>query len=295
LFSGSAAESPLKRRADTQISPRLPIVVIRGAGKIARTSPHSPPPCKPNLPIFRLSATPANLSRALATFILNFCSFLLLFHPMVILFGVQRETAMTTPRKTKTSPSVSNNENAPLVPYADVQKRIIVVRGLSVILDADVAALYGVETKRVNEAVRNNPDKFPSDYMFALDPQELEDLRSKISSAKPSPKSRALPKAFTEKGLYMLATVLKSRRAVDATFAIIKTFAKVRGLRRDLLDLHAEKDRRRQSEKMRRFGETLADVIIPDLDAVETESTLELNFLIGKLKHTVRRVRKPPP
>jgi hypothetical protein len=184
------------------------------------------------------------------------------------------------------------------VPYADVQKRIVVVRGLSVILDADVAALYGVETKRVNEAVRNNPDKFPADYMFELTMEESRVLRSKFSTSGPGGKGRHSKynyKAFTEKGLYMLATVLKSRRAVDAAFAIIETFAKVRGLRRELLDLHAEKDRRRQSEKMRRFGETLADVVMPDLDAVETESTLELNFLIGKLKHTVRRVRKPPP
>jgi hypothetical protein len=184
------------------------------------------------------------------------------------------------------------------VPYADVQKRIVVVRGLSVILDADVAALYGVETKRVNEAVRNNPGKFPADYMFELTPEESRVLRSKFSTSGPAGKGRHSKynyKAFTEKGLYMLATVLKSRRAVDVAFAIIETFAKVRGLQRELLDLHAEQDRRRQSEKMRRFGETLADVVMPDLDAVETESTLELNFLIGKLKHTVRRVRKPSP
>ena len=189
-----------------------------------------------------------------------------------------------------------------IVPYADVQSRILVVRQLPVLLDADVAALYGVETKRVNEAVRNNPDKFPADYMFPVTAEDLADLRSKISSANPlrskcptleiSPKSRYLPKAFTEKGLYMLATVLKSRRAVDATFAIIETFAKVRGLKRELVELHKETDRRKQSEKMRHFGETLADIVMPDMDTVETESSLELNFIIGKIKHTVRRIRK---
>lgn len=178
------------------------------------------------------------------------------------------------------------------LPYSAVQERIVVVRQQSVILDLDVAALYGVETKRVNEAVRNNPDKFPSGYMFVLTAEELEGLRSKISSAKPSPKSRALPKAFTEKGLYMLATVLKSRRAVDAAFAIIETFAKVRGLKRELVDLHNERDRRKRSKMMNHFGETLTDIVMPDLDTVETESTLELNFFIGKIKHTVRRVKK---
>ena len=104
-----------------------------------------------------------------------------------------------------------------LVPSADVQKRIVVVRRQSVILDVDVAALYGVETKHVNQAVRNNQDKSPADYVFALTADEVKDLRSKFLTANLSSKSRALPKAFTEKGLYMLATVLKSRRAVDAT------------------------------------------------------------------------------
>ena len=179
-----------------------------------------------------------------------------------------------------------------LVPYDDVQQRIVVVRRQSVILDMDVAALYGVETKHVNQAVRNNRDKFPADYVFALTADEVKDLRSKFLTANLSSKSRVLPKAFTEKGLYMLATVLKSRRAVDATFAIIETFAKVRGLKRELVELHNEKDRKKQSEKMNHFGETLADIVMPDLDTVETESSLELNFIIGKIKHTVRRIKK---
>ena len=88
------------------------------------------------------------------------------------------------------------------------------------ISDADVAALYGVETKRVNEAVRNNPDKFPQDYMFELTLEEVDILRSKFSTTKLSSKSRVLPRVFTEKGLYMLATILKSKVAVNVSFAI---------------------------------------------------------------------------
>ena len=187
-------------------------------------------------------------------------------------------------------------------PYVDVRDRIVVVRQLPVILDADVAALYGVETKHVNQAVRNNRDKFPADYVFELTSDEVSDLRSKFLTANPlrsknatieiSPKSRYAPKAFTEKGLYMLATVLKSKRATAATFAIIETFAKVRGLKRELVELHKEGDKRRQADKMRHFGEALADIVMPDMDTVETESSLELNFFIGKIKHTVRRIRK---
>ena len=158
--------------------------------------------------------------------------------------------------------------------------------------DADVAALYGVETKRVNEAVRNNPDKFPPHYMFVLTKEELQELQSKNSTTKVSSKSRTLPKVFTERGLYMLATILKSRRATEVTFAIIETFAKVRELKRELVDLHKEENKKKQTDKMRHFGEVLSDIVMPELETSETESTLELNFIIGKIKHTVKRVKR---
>ena len=174
----------------------------------------------------------------------------------------------------------------------DVRNSIVVIRDMPVIADADVANLYGVETKRVNEAVRNNPDKFPEDYMFVLSSEESDVLRSKFSSTKLSSKSRVLPKVFTEKGLYMLATILKSRSALNVTFAIIETFTQVRNLKRELIDLHKETDSEKQTAKMRHFGKVLSDIVMPDLETSETESTLELNFFIGKIKHTVKRVRK---
>ena len=173
-----------------------------------------------------------------------------------------------------------------------VHGNIVIIKGVAVIADADVAYLYGVETKRVNEAVRNNPDKFPTDYMFELTSEELLDLRSKFSTTKVSSKSRTSTKVFTEKGLYMLATILKSKRALDVTFAIIETFARVRILKRELVDLHKEDDQKKQVDKMRHFGEMLSEIVMPDLETTETESTLELNFFIGKIKHTVKRVKK---
>jgi len=102
-----------------------------------------------------------------------------------------------------------------VISIEDVQQRIIQVREQPVIIDADVACLYEVATKRVNEAVRNNPEKFPGDYMFELDDNESRVLRSKISTLEHVGKGRHSKynfKAFTEKGLYMLATVLKSNR-----------------------------------------------------------------------------------
>lgn len=175
---------------------------------------------------------------------------------------------------------------------ADVRDSIVVIRDIPVIADADVANLYEVETKRVNEAVRNNPDKFPEDYMFVLSSEEVAVLRSKISTTKLSSKSRTLPKVFTEKGLYMLATILKSKSALNVTFAIIETFTQVRNLKRELVDLHKETDSEKQVTKMQHFGKVLSDIVMPDLETSETESTLELNFFIGKIKHTVKRIKK---
>ena len=173
-----------------------------------------------------------------------------------------------------------------------VESMILVIRGVNVILDADVAYLYGVETKRINEAVKNNPDKFPEDYMFALTDEELQVLRSTRSTAKYSTKSRTLPKAFTEKGLYMLATILRSKKSIEVTFAIIETFVKVREMKRELVDLHNETDKSILSDKMNHFSDVLSDIVMPDLETSETESILELNFIIGKIKHTVKRIRK---
>ena len=129
--------------------------------------------------------------------------------------------------------------------------------------------------------------------MFELTPSELRDLKSKVLISNVSNNSRrGATKAFTERGLYMLATVLKGERARQVTFTIIETFFKVRELKRELLDLHKETDKQKQQSKMQHFGEVLTDIVMPDLQTSETESSLEINFLIGKIKHTVKRVRK---
>ena len=174
----------------------------------------------------------------------------------------------------------------------EVEDKIVVIRGIPVIADADVAALYGVETKALNKAVCNNPDKFPPRYMFELSKSELHNLRSKIYSTNVSLMNRNPTKVFTERGLYMLATILHCERAREVTFAIIETFYKVRNLKRELVELHNEPDKQVQEQKMKHFGEVLTDIVMPDLQTSETESSLELNFIIGKLKHSVKRIRK---
>lgn len=174
----------------------------------------------------------------------------------------------------------------------DVEKKIVVIRNQQVIADADVAVLYGVQTKDINRAVKNNPDKFPAHYMFELTKSELRDLRLKFFTTNVSSNSRSTTKVFTERGLYMLATILKGARARAVTFAIIETFAQIRELKRELLSMHQETDKEKQKAMMQHFGDVLTDIVMPDLQTSETESSLEINFFIGKLKHTVKRVRK---
>ena len=181
------------------------------------------------------------------------------------------------------------------VSIKEVEDKIAVIRNQEVIADADVAFLYGVQTKEVNQAVRNNPDKLPEHYMFELTSSELRDLRSKILTTNVSAMNRNTTKVFTERGLYMLATVLKGKKARDITFAIIETFFKVRSLKRELVELHQETDKEKQASKIKHFGDVLTDIVMPDLQTSETESSLEINFLIGKIKHTVKRVRKEEP
>ena len=157
-----------------------------------------------------------------------------------------------------------------------------------VLLDADVAELYGVETKRVNEAVKNNPDKFPQDYILTITGGEFADLRSKFSTSKFA-KTRTLPKAFTEKGLYMMATILKSKQATGATLMIIEAFSKIRELSRNIRDLPLAQDQTAQKALMQKSGELIAGIFDDDLRTSDSETSIELNFAVLKFKHTIKK------
>ena len=107
-----------------------------------------------------------------------------------------------------------------------IEDLIYEVRGKQVMFDSDLANIYGVETKRINEAVRNNIDKFPERYCFEISMEEYNILRSKFSTSnvKIHGGRRYLPKAFTEQGVYMLATIIKSKMATEVTIAIMDAF-----------------------------------------------------------------------
>lgn len=177
-----------------------------------------------------------------------------------------------------------------ILPFQTIKEKIITINDLPVILDFHVAELYGVQTKEVNQAVKNNPNKFPDGYVFKLDDKQITDLRSKNLTA--NSKSRVAPKAFTEKGLYMLASILKGEVATATTISIIEAFAKLRELSRTIGELSANPGQYEQRSLMQKSGEIMADLFGEDMQTNETETEIELNFAVLKLKHTIKRKGK---
>lgn len=175
-----------------------------------------------------------------------------------------------------------------VVSFDGVEDKILLIRDQKVILDSDVAALYGVETRDINKSVKNNPEKFPVGYVVELNKAELASLRGKNSTANLA-KTRVLPKAFTEKGLYMIATILKSPRATETTIAIIETFSKLRELTRTVSQIADTTDEPQQKSLMQRSGDLFADLLDSNQKTTDSETTIELNLAILKVKHTVKR------
>lgn len=117
-----------------------------------------------------------------------------------------------------------------LIKFEEVEAKIVTIRQLQVIIDSDIADLYGVETRDINKSVKNNPDKFPEGYLFELTTDEKRELVENFHRFNKLKHSTAVPKCFTEKGLYMLATILKSSRATATTLSVIETFSRFREL-----------------------------------------------------------------
>jgi len=175
----------------------------------------------------------------------------------------------------------------------NIQDLLIPIESQQVLIDRDVANLYGVATKRINEAVKNNPDKFPESYLITLNKKQWDDLRSKISTTNFS-KTRVPPKAFTERGLYMLATILKSKQATQTTFLIIETFAKLRALQHSVAELSSSElvEGRKKNQLLKKSGELMAELLDQNLSKTESETTIELNFAMLKLRHTTKRKKE---
>jgi hypothetical protein len=166
-----------------------------------------------------------------------------------------------------------------IIPREVIERRIYLVREHKVMLDSDLAALYEVPTKRLNEAVRRNPGRFPADFMFQLTRKEvrdfrlhigLSDLRSQIATSSHGGR-RYLPYVFTEQGVAMLSSVLNTDRAIAVNIAIIRTFARLR----HLLTSHKE--------------------LAAKLEALETKCDREFKVIFDVLRDLMQPARRARP
>ena len=172
----------------------------------------------------------------------------------------------------------------------EVENRIITLRGQQVLLDSDVADLYGVQTKVVNQAVRNNLEKFPEGYIFELDETEKSEVVKNFDHLQKLKFSPQFPKAFTEKGLYMLATILKSPKAVQTTIAIVEAYAKLKELSRVMAEIPQQTaDSAEQKTLLQRGGQLIDDLMTDVLPVQSSETSFELNLAMLKFKHSVKR------
>jgi len=126
-----------------------------------------------------------------------------------------------------------------IVPVERIESSILVLRGHRVILDADLATMYGVDTRELVQAVKRNTERFPADFMFQLTAEEFERLRSQSVTSKPAGRGgrRVAPYAFTEQGVAMLSSVLHSPRAVQVNIEIMRAFVRLRQMLQQNADL----------------------------------------------------------
>ena len=137
-----------------------------------------------------------------------------------------------------------------LIPVERIQRAILLIRGQKVLLDADLAELYGVETKALVRAVKRNSERFPADFMFQLSPKEFEDLRCQFGTSSSWGGRRYAPYAFTEQGVAMLSSVLRSPQAAIVNIEIMRAFVRLQ----EMIGTHADLARR-LDELERRFRE----------------------------------------
>ncbi len=151
-----------------------------------------------------------------------------------------------------------------IIPIERIQQCIYLVRKHKVMLDRDLAQLYGVETKVLNRAVSRNIDRFPEDFMFQLDRDEFENLRCHFGTSSWGGR-RYRPRAFTEQGVAMLSSVLRSRRAIEVNIAIMRTFVKLRKIltTNSALRRKIEAMERQYDEQFKLVFKVLSEMVMP--------------------------------
>ncbi|MDP8162131.1 ORF6N domain-containing protein [Pasteurella skyensis] len=184
---------------------------------------------------------------------------------------------------------------------SNIENRLISYQNHLVLVDRDVAELYGVQTKEINQAVVNNKDKFPKDYVIELTKEGKNELVKNFDRFEKLKHSTANPKAFTEKGLYMLATIIKSDLATQTTLQIIETFAKVRELSRNINGIMQTTDETEQKSLADRSNKILEEIIDvaddiltdeQDGELIETVTKFEFNLGFAKVSRSIKKIQK---
>ena len=162
------------------------------------------------------------------------------------------------------------------ISIATVTDKIVTIRGIRVMLDRDLATLYGVETKRLKEQVRRNIQRFPEDFMFKLTKAELQNLRSQFATSSWGG-SRYVPMAFTEQGVAMLSSVLKSEQAIEVNIQIMRVFTKLRQILLETTELKNE------LKELRDTTDNRFQIVFETLDqllSTESKPKKEIGFMV---------------
>lgn len=178
-----------------------------------------------------------------------------------------------------------------IVTYDQVKGKVI-TRAQNVIIDSDVAQLYGVETRRINEAVKNNPDKFPSGYIIELSNIEKAEVVENFDHLQKLKFSPTSPKAFTEKGLYMLATILKSPMAINTTIAIIEAFSQLKDLTNAIYSLSKTNSEAEQITILEENIDIVANLLDNELVVSQQETEIKIKLSFFELTRKITKVKK---
>ncbi len=176
-----------------------------------------------------------------------------------------------------------------LVPIEVIEQKILLIGGRKVMLDSDLAALYGVTTKRLNEQVRRNLKRFPADFMYQLSQEEFDSLRSHFATSSSWGGRRTRPYVFTEQGIAMLSGVLNSDRAIEVNIQIMRTFVKLR----EIMLTHKDLARKLKDLEKKYDGQfQIVFEAIRQIIQVEEKPKKKIGFIVKETKAIYKTKRK---
>ena len=188
-----------------------------------------------------------------------------------------------------------------VIKFETLENKLIKLRDKLVLIDKDVAQLYDIEPKKLRQQLKRNIEKFPKNYAYQLTDKEMEIMGSQNVTPSKKQFGGTNPWVFTEKGLYMVTTILKSKNALNATFVIIETFSKIKELSRNINNIMKTTDENIQNELAKKSNKILEEVIDIDEDIleddadgeiIETTTKFEFNLGFAKVSRSVKKIKK---